>query len=97
MRLLLRLHRDPGAPGARLHRRAHHRGVDLVSLIEHLRPCACGRCDAYTAAAHGAEQVHSDALWRGGMRAHVANELSQLVAHGSLFSMGRTSFERWTA
>lgn len=68
-----------------------------MSIIEHLRPCDCGRCDAYTAAAHGAEQVHSDALWRGGMRAHIANELAQHVVHGSLFWMGFRPFERWTA
>ena len=68
-----------------------------MSLIEHLRPCTCGRCDAYTHAAHGAEQVHSDALWRGGMRAHIANELAQHVVHGSLFLMNRAHFERWIA
>ena len=68
-----------------------------MSVVERLRPCACGRCDAYTEAARGAERVHSDALWRGGMRATVSNELGQLVAHGCLFWMGRTPWERWTA
>lgn len=68
-----------------------------ASVIEILNPCDCGRCDAYTAAVHGAEQVHSDALWRGGMRAHRANELARFVTFGSLFWMGTTHFERWTA
>jgi hypothetical protein len=68
-----------------------------VSIIENLRPCDCGRCDAYSAAAHGAERVHSDALWRGGMLATDANDLAQLVTYGCLFSIGRTAWERWTA
>lgn len=67
------------------------------SVIETMRPCACGRCDAYGEAARGAALVHSDAMWRGGMRAHVANELAELVVHGCLFWMGATPFERWTA
>jgi hypothetical protein len=68
-----------------------------ASVIEVLKPCDCGRCDAYGEAARGAKLVHSDALWRGGMRAHVANELAELVTFGSLFWMGTTHFERWTA
>lgn len=68
-----------------------------ASVIEILGPCDCGRCDAYGEAARGAKLVHSDALWRGGMRAHIANELAELVVHGSLFWMGSTPFERWTA
>lgn len=68
-----------------------------MSVIEVLKPCACGRCDAYTEAVRGAELVRSDALWRGGMRALVANELAELVVHGCLFWMGLRPFERWTA
>lgn len=67
-----------------------------MSIVEQLRPCACGRCDAYTEAARGAELVHSGALWRGGMPATVANDLAQLVTYGWLFSL-RMQFERWTA
>jgi hypothetical protein len=68
-----------------------------VSIVEQLRPCACGRCDAYTEAARGAELVHSTALWHGGMRATAADELAQLVTYGWLFYIGRTTWERWTA
>lgn len=68
-----------------------------MSLIEQLRPCACGKCDAYTAAAQGAEHLHSDVFWRGGMRASTANDLAQLITHGSLFKIGLTAWERWTA
>jgi hypothetical protein len=67
-----------------------------MSIVEQLRPCACGRCDAYTEAARGAELVHSTALWHGGMRATAADELAQLVTYGWLFSL-RMQFERWTA
>lgn len=68
-----------------------------MSLIERLSPCSCGKCDAYTAAAQGAEHLHSETFWRGGMRASTANDLAQLITHGSLFWMGHSHFERWTA
>lgn len=68
-----------------------------MSLIEILKPCACGRCDAYTEAVRCARNVHSDAMWRGGMRAHRAHELADIVVHDSLFWMGHTPFERRTA
>lgn len=70
-----------------------------MSIIQNVRACPCGRCnvDAYADASRIAQAFTSSALWCGGMRAYVSNELGQLVAHGCLFWIGRTPWERWIA
>lgn len=70
-----------------------------MSIIQNVRACPCGRCnvDAYADASRIAQAFTSSALWRGGMRAYVSNDLAQLVTYGWLFYIGRTTWERWTA
>jgi hypothetical protein len=98
LRVLLRLHLHHRVLRAGLHRRDDARGVVVMSLIEQLRPCRCGKCSAWSWAARDVYLRQADALQIIGLRSHAAADIALAITRGGLFSdLGRIEAERWFA